>query len=102
MEGYLPDVGFTFAVFASIVTTLDIGLEVVPLGFPGPEINVSSVDGPYIVDLVLNDYYTFAFLDDDLHPSGVYSHLDFDGPPTAFAPPNSDFGMDTDADARFN
>ncbi|MFQ6012176.1 MAG: Ig-like domain-containing protein [Thermoplasmata archaeon] len=100
--GELHDEGFTFGVSASNVTTLALGLQTVSLWFFGPEINASGVDGPYLVELYLNDYPALTFLANDTHTTAAYSHLDFEGPPASLEPPHADFGLDTDADGRFN
>ena len=101
VEGVLYESTSTLFVYTSNVTSLDVGLQTVPLWFDGVRINASDVDGPYTVDLTLHDYDTFTFLDSDTHTTAAYSHLDFDGPPASFAPPHSDHGLDTDGDGLF-
>ena len=102
VDAVLRDPTFTLFVYTSNVTSLDVGLQTVPLWFDGVRINASDVDGPYTVDLTLYDYATFAFLDSDTHTTANYSHLDFDGPPASFAPPHFDSGLDTDGDGLFD
>ncbi len=102
VAGELHDENFTFGVSAENVTTLGVGLQAVTLWFYGPEINASGVDGPYLVELYINDYSNFTFLDNDTYTTGTYNHTDFDGFPALLEPPHGDHGLDTDGDGRFN
>ncbi|MEE9181433.1 MAG: hypothetical protein V3U33_02525, partial [candidate division NC10 bacterium] len=101
VEGTLHDGNYTFQIFASNFTRLEVGRQSVHLLFKGTRINTSNVDGPYQIELRLSDSDTFRFLDEDVHTTAVYSHLDFDGPPARFSPPHSDFGLDSNGDGLF-
>ncbi|MFQ6013099.1 MAG: Ig-like domain-containing protein [Thermoplasmata archaeon] len=101
VEGTLHDGNFTFQISVSNFTSLNVGNQSVQLLFQGTRINTSEVDGPYTVDLGLRDYATYTFLDDDVHNTTAYSHLDFDGPPARFSPPHVDQGLDTNGDGQF-
>ncbi len=102
VDANLYDPTFTLFLFTSNLTTLDVGLQTVPLWFPGPSINGSGVAGPYTVDLWLTEYVNFTFLDFDTHTTAAYSHLDFEEPPLVLSPPHSDSGLDTDGDGLFD
>ncbi len=80
VDAFLHDPSYTLTIWTSNVTTLDVGLQTVPLWFDGVRINASDVDGPYTVELTLYD--NFTFLDSDVHETAAYSHLEFEGPPT--------------------
>ncbi len=102
VDAVLRDPTYRLFIYTSNVTTLDVGLQTVPLWFDGVRINASDIDGPYTVELTLYDYDTFAFLDSDTHTTASYSHLDFEGPPASFVPPHSDVGLDTDGNGLFD
>lgn len=60
VDASLNNPTFTLFLFISNLTNLDVGLQTVPLWFPGPSFNGSGADGPYTVDLSLRDYTTFT------------------------------------------
>ncbi|MEE9174119.1 MAG: Ig-like domain-containing protein [Thermoplasmata archaeon] len=102
VDAVLRDPTYSLFIYTSNVTTLDAGLQTVPLWFDGIRVNASDIDGPYTVELTMYDYVTFEFLDRGAHTTANYSHLEFQSPPAAFAAPHSDFGLDTDGDGLFN
>ena len=102
VDAVLRDPTYSLFIYTSNVTTLDAGLQTVPLWFDGIRVNSSDIDGPYTVELTMYDYATFELLDRGAHTTANYSHLEFQSPPAAFAAPHSDFGLDTDGDGAFN
>jgi hypothetical protein len=58
----------------------------------------AGLDGPYYLDLTLDD--TFAILASDTYVTDDYSISQFEGPAT-LAPPHSDMGIDTDGNGYF-
>jgi len=75
--------------------TLPVGLNTVNVSFDGVPIRAQGIDGPYVVDLTLRDS-GYDFLDFDVHFTASYLHTDFQTPNASFAPPHSDYGLDTD------
>lgn len=102
LRGLLRRANTSLFLTTSNQTSLEAGIHVVSLHFAGPFINVSGVDGPYTVDLRLFESGSGLRFDTDSYTTASYSHLDFDGPPAAFAPPHSDFGLDTDSNGLFD
>ncbi len=102
IHGSLHDANLSFLGVTSNTTNLTVGLQTVPLWFPSAAVNLSGVDGPYTVDLSLRDLATSALWDQDIHNTTDYSHVLFDGPPAVFAPPYSEFGLDTDGNGLFD
>src|SRR2546428_1804990 len=71
------------------------GPLVVSLDFDGRAIFTSGIDGPYLVELSLDDS-TIQLIDSDDHITRPYLRTDFEAPPASFRPPHSDRGVDTD------
>lgn len=63
--------------------------------FNGGEIYDSGIDGPYWVDLYVTDEFWTVLLDNDTHITGPYLYTDFDPPSARFAPPHTDYGLDS-------
>jgi hypothetical protein len=83
-------------------THLATGIQPVNLFYIGFEIANTGADGPYTIDLELRDE-SFNFLDADPHDTGAYPSKDFEPkPPCYFEPPHLDYGLNTDADMKFN
>ncbi|MEE8198433.1 MAG: Ig-like domain-containing protein [Thermoplasmata archaeon] len=102
IHGSLHDANRSFFVTTTNVTNLTVGIQVVPLWFPGAAVNNSGVDGPYTVELSLRDLTTSATWDTGVHNTTAYSPEVFDGPPAVFAPPYSEFGLDTSGNGLFD
>ncbi|MEE9341869.1 MAG: hypothetical protein V3V21_09475 [Thermoplasmata archaeon] len=75
--------------------TLPAGLNTVNVSFEGIPIRAYGIDGPYLVELTLWDS-GWNHLDSDVHFTSPYLHTDFQMPNASFAPPHSDYGLDTD------
>jgi hypothetical protein len=83
-------------------TYLATGIQPVDLYYIGFEILNSGADGPYVIDLELRDEF-YNILDVDPHNTGAYLAKDFEPkPPGIFEPPHHDYGLNTDADMKFN
>jgi parallel beta-helix repeat protein len=83
---------------------LDVGTQTIELRFEGYEIERSGRDGPYRVSLRLYCDYGWL-LDENEHWTAAYMHDQFQSPPIPpikFAPPHSDYGLDTDNDNLYN
>jgi len=65
------------------------------LDFSGLDLYNSGIDGPYLVQLDLLDF-TFRPVDSDTYMTGAYLWTAFDPPGVTFAPPHSDYGLDSD------
>ncbi len=95
--GYLYDqTGMFFITSATNSTWLDIGSQTVDLLFPGSDISMSGIDGPYLVFLDVLDMM-FLTLDSDSFLTQLYLATDFDLPAALFNPPHSDYALDIDA-----
>ncbi len=95
--GYLYDqTGMFFITSATNSTWLDIGSQTVDLLFPGSDISMSGIDGPYLVNLDVLDMM-FLTLDSDSFLTQPYLATDFDLPAALFNPPHSDYALDIDA-----
>jgi len=81
---------------------LDVGTQTLWLYFLGYRINSSGRDGPYQVYLSLYDTWYGYWLDSGGHWTAAYTHDQFQPPPAEFAPPHSDYGLDTDDDGLYN
>jgi len=90
--GELYDRFMTYIMYWSSSVYMDLGNNVVPLTYPGSQIFIFGLDGPYTARLYLLD--TNATIDTDSYTTGTYSHTDFDPPAGVFAPPHSDQGID--------
>jgi len=86
--------------WTSNYTYLDAGLQTVGLWFDGQTIYASGYDGPYNVSLRLYDD-GWDLISSDTHVTQSYSHTDFD-PSSSFAPPHSDYGLDTDGNGTYD
>lgn len=75
-------------------TWLNMGNQTVDLAFFGPTIRSSGFNGPYQVQLYLEDEIGWN-LDFDVHFTNAYLATEFDQPPAVFNPPHSDYGLDT-------
>ncbi|HEV8595574.1 MAG TPA: PKD domain-containing protein [Thermoplasmata archaeon] len=103
LTGTLLDSLFFPIESASIVVGLGPGSgQTIDLDFEGWKIRANGVDGPYLVDLVLSDAFTFTTIDADSHTTASYAANQFDLPPAFFSPPHADRGVDTDGDTLFN
>lgn len=80
---------------------LDIGVQIIQLNFSGTDIFNSGIDGPYWVELELDDDEGYT-LDNDIYITGSYKYDQFQPPAARFEPPHSDYGLDTDSDSFFN
>jgi hypothetical protein len=86
--------GITWIDTQSNSTWLNIGNHTVDVAFYGPTILLSGIDGPYQVELYLEDENGWP-LDIDTHITNAYLATDFDQRPAFFNPPHSDYGLDT-------
>lgn len=75
--------------------TLSPGNRVIPLSFPGREIQASGLDGPYTVLLDLRTQFGDP-LGVDAYITGFYRAARFEPPGARFDPPHSDRGVDLD------
>jgi hypothetical protein len=83
-------------------THLTTGIQPVNLFYIGFEISNIGADGPYIIDLDLRDEF-YNVLDFDPHTTAAYMSKDFEPkPPCYFEPPHFEYGLNTDADMKFN
>jgi PKD repeat protein len=101
LDADLVDEFFTLIASESVMFSASPGLTAVGVDFPGPSIYANGVNGSFLVFLSLFDS-TFAFLDDDLHPTEAYDFTEFEAPPARFDPPHTDSGFDSDGDGLFN
>ncbi len=77
-----------------VPTYLPVGLNAVELHFDGVPIRAHEIDGPYLVDMELDDS-GHDYVDDDIHITAPYNYTEFQTPNASFAPPHSDYGIDT-------
>ncbi|MEE9506136.1 MAG: hypothetical protein V3V98_03220, partial [Thermoplasmata archaeon] len=77
-----------------VSTYLPVGLNAVELHFDGVPIRAYEIDGPYLVDMTLDDS-GHHYVDDDIHITAPYNYTEFQTPNASFAPPHSDYGIDT-------
>jgi hypothetical protein len=83
-------------------TYLTTGIHPVNLQYIGFLIVGSGADGPYAIELELRDDYN-NLLDADPHITSAYDKSEFEPkPPGFFDAPHWDYGLDTDADTKFN
>jgi len=101
IEGRLTDAaGITFIDFQSNYTNLGVGAQIIQLRFFGFRIRSSMINGPYLVTLYLYDV-DWNSLDTGTHTTKAYSWNQFETVPAEFAPPYSDYGLDTNANGLF-
>lgn len=81
-------------------SSLNPGISTFRLWFVGYEIRNSGFDGPYMLNITLGQMG--SPIEYDTYNTGSYLSTDFDPVPAQFAPPHSDFGLDTDGDALFD
>ena len=98
--GYLYDANSTLIDSASINVYLFLGINIVDLSFSGVDIFVNGVNGAYVVNLELSD--THGWCDSDVHLTAAYLYSDFEHLGASFAPPHSDYGVDTDGNGLYN
>jgi hypothetical protein len=101
LEGYLLDSFFNNIEYDSNYTFLNTGIQIVELRFEGWRIYNNGVDGPFTVDLYIYDQ-SWNRLDSDTYTTSSYTYLEFQPPAATFAPPHSDYGLDTDSDSYYN
>ncbi|MFQ5919628.1 MAG: hypothetical protein ACE5I4_06235 [Thermoplasmata archaeon] len=101
-RGTLRRTNTSLLLLTSNQTPLGEGVQTVSLRFSGPLLNASGVDGPYAVLLRIFESDSGLLLDAEGYTTASYAHTDFDGPPAVFAPPHSDFGLDTDGNGLSN
>ncbi len=91
----------TFIEEMSVEVTLDAGLQTVDLIFDAMAINLTGLDGPYVVYM---DLYTEIgdWLDFDLHYTATYLADEFEGPRTSFVEPPDEATVDSDGDTLYN
>lgn len=77
-----------------VSTYLPVGLNAVELHFDGVPIRAYEIDGPYLVYMTLYDS-GYDYVDDDIHITAPYNYTEFQTPNASFAPPHSDYGIDT-------
>lgn len=87
---------------ASNVSTWAVGLQHVALTFDGVAIRASGVNGSFHVRYWLHDSTTREELGMGEYRTTYYAHDQFEEPPAVFAPPHTDYGLDTDGDGLFN
>jgi len=80
---------------------LEAGTYTIELLFDGRRINRSGMDGPYRAYIWLYDG-DGNWLDSGEHWTTAYAHDQFQPLPAMFAPPYSDYGLDTDNDNLYN
>ena len=71
------------------------GINPVQMLFPGVQIAMSGIDGPYGVDMFLSDD-TGRQVDATSYTTGAYLASDFDPVPAQLTPPYLDLGLDRD------
>jgi hypothetical protein len=92
----------SYAIYSSSdYVHLTPGVSFVTLAFPGLDIFLNGIDGPYYVDLELIDD-TGRWLASDLHVTTSYSYTDFEQPGVQFTPPYSDYGVDSDSNGYYD
>lgn len=79
---------------------LSLGIQTVQSVFSGNVIRGLGFDGPYQVDIKLFDNM-YELLDTDSYVTNPYFSADFQSPPTFFAPPHSDYGLDSDGNTLY-
>jgi peptide/nickel transport system substrate-binding protein len=99
--GSLYDNTGNFITYAYADNYLSAGIQTVELRLDGKWINRSGINGPYRVSLSLYDN-EWNWLDGGEHWTAAYTHDQFQPPPARFAPPHSDYGLDTDNDGFYN
>jgi hypothetical protein len=101
VTGDLSDPLFNWIGFASNMTFLNVGVQVVQLRFDSGPIFTNGENGIYSIDIDLWDDMG-NWLDYNFHSTGIYNYFQFDPPPAFFEPPYSDYGEDTDSDTYYN
>jgi parallel beta-helix repeat protein len=96
----LYDYNGNYIAYVSVENYLDVGTQTLELRFDGWRINRSGGDGPYRVSMSLYDEW-WNLLDSGEHETQPYSHENFQFL-AKFAPPHSDYGLDTDNDNLYN
>ena len=87
--------GMTLIDYAWDYDWLTVGSGTLELYFDGLAIHASGIDGPYLVSMVLFDG-SWNHIGSDTHTTAMYNHTEFEEPGASFAPPHSDYGLDTD------
>ncbi|UCE73404.1 MAG: Ig-like domain-containing protein [Methanomassiliicoccales archaeon] len=93
--------GTDFITYTKNTTYRDTGIQIVKLYFTGKDIQKSDIDGPYLVELYLDDGEG-DLLDTDNYITGTYAYDQFQPPAVRFESPHSDHGLDTDSDMLFD
>lgn len=101
VAGFLHDSTYELLLFNRTVVFLELGFALVPVFFSGGLINRTGIDGPYGVDLFLEDR-SGNLLDSGSHTSQEYDHADFEPVPVELAPPHADSAADSDGDGRYD
>jgi hypothetical protein len=81
-------------------TYLEPGLQVVELRLEASSIRMGELDGPFRVELLLENVVNI-WLDTDIFYTSAYRWEEFQMP-SSFSSPHTDFGRDTDGDGLFD
>lgn len=76
------------------------GVFEMPLVFDGEVIFAAGLDGPYEVEIFLDDA-NYTYSTSDTYVTTAYSYLDFERPKVVITPPHTDHGWDTDGDSLY-
>jgi hypothetical protein len=101
IQAPLFDSLMNLAGFASNMTFLNTGVQVVKLYFDGAGIYNNGMNDTFMAFLELYDDMS-NLLDSDTYFTKFYNYDDFDIPPAWFEPPHSDYGEDTEPDSFYN
>ena len=101
VEAYLEDDWGRAVSYAEHVEMLSAGAHNLELSFPGWDINLAYMDGPYYAYLYLDNPYG-SNIDYNFHETASYLRSNFEGVPVTFLPPFDDYTIDTDGDGYYN
>ena len=92
----LHDEARTFYVNESVRTWFSAGSQVLRIPFEGFELNRTGIDGPYVADVRITDYWGDEPYDVGMHVTQGYRHDGFDGPPAEFGLSVREEALDAD------
>ncbi|UCE90766.1 MAG: hypothetical protein JSV90_04855 [Methanobacteriota archaeon] len=101
VEAYLEDDWGYSVSYAEHTEAFVAGTYIIEILFPGWEVNLADMDGPYYAYLYLDNVYG-TNIDIDTHETAAYVRSEFEGVPVVFLPPHSDYANDTDDDSYYN
>lgn len=100
IQAYVLDGSWNSIEWDCNTSFLEEGIQTVELRFYGISINNNGIDGPYTVNMMLQQDLSAAIYS-DTHVTSAYNSTDFQSG-THFEPPDADYGLDTDSDGLYN